>query len=105
MYITKNTRHPPHQTHFPRFFSNLGARLSSIPTRDPAVISKAPEVCGIGNKGVKIMNYVDLSGIYSIRDAAYVFGEIIINPPRLWILRTNKRPSTSFKAFRQVGSW
>lgn len=33
MYITKNTRHPPHRQHFWEFFPNLGEGLSSRPTR------------------------------------------------------------------------
>ena len=46
-------------------------------------------MCGVGNKGINITNYVDLSGIYPIQDVVYVFGEIIINPPGLFIFSTN----------------
>ena len=35
------------------------------------------------------MNYVDLSGIYSIRSVADVYGDKIINPPGLLILDSN----------------
>ena len=54
---------------------------------------------------MNIMNYVDLSGIYPIRDAAYVFGETIINPPGLLFLGSNGRSSSSFIAFTEVGGF
>ena len=62
-------------------------------------------MCGVGNKGVNIMNYVDLSGIYPIRDIAYVFWAIVVNPPGLLILNSNWRSSISFVAFREVEGW
>lgn len=40
-------------------------------------------MCGVGSEGVKMMNYVALSGIYQKSDVAYVFCELIINAPRL----------------------
>lgn len=46
-------------------------------------------MCGAGNKGINSMNYVALSGIYRIRDEAYVFGEIMANPPGLLILSSD----------------
>ena len=66
---------------------------------------KSPEVCGFGNKGMNLMNYVALSGIYRIRDEAYVFGEIIVNPPGLSILSSNWSSSWSLVSFTEMGSW
>lgn len=62
-------------------------------------------MCGVGNNGVKITNYVDLSGIHVIRDVAYVFCEITVNPLGLLILGGNWRSSFGFIAFREVGGW
>ena len=45
------------------------------------------------------MNYVDLSGIYSIQSVADVFGDKIINPPDFLILDSNSRPSSSLVEF------
>lgn len=55
------------------------------------------------NKGVNISNYVDVSGIYDIYDVAYVFCELIINPPGLWILGSIWRSPLSLTAPREVG--
>lgn len=43
-------------------------------------------MCGVRNKGVNIVKYVYLSGIYQIWDVAYVFWETIVNSPRILIL-------------------
>ena len=40
-----------------------------------------PEVCGVGNKVVNIMNYVALSVIYQLCDVAYVSCEEVVIPP------------------------
>lgn len=47
------------------------------------------KVCGVGNEGVNITNYVAPSGIYPIRDVAYGFGAVIVIPPGLSILDSN----------------
>lgn len=84
MYITKKIEHPPPTKHSFEFFpliseSNyLEALLDSL-----MWFSKTSKVCGVGNKGANIMNYVDLSGIYQIWDLVYFFCEIIANPPGL----------------------
>lgn len=62
-------------------------------------------MCSVGNNGVNIMNYVDLSGIYRIRDVVYVFCEITVNPLGLLIFGSNWRSSFSFVAFKEVGGW
>lgn len=60
-------------------------------------------VCGFGNKGVNIMNFVDLSGIYQVSSVAYVFCERIVIPPGVLILDSNWRLPSSLIAFREEG--
>lgn len=67
------------------------------------LFSNSSEVCGVGSKGVNFMNYVHLSGIYSIRDVACVFGEFIVNPSGLLFFGSSRRSFVNFKAFRKVG--
>ena len=62
-------------------------------------------MCGIGKKGVNIVNYVSFSRIYQIRGVVTVFCDIMVNPPGLLILGSNWRPSSSFIAFGEVGGW
>lgn len=38
-------------------------------------------MCAVGNKGINMMNYVGLSGIYQIWDVAYVLFDKIVIPP------------------------
>lgn len=66
---------------------------------------KPQEVCSVENKGVNIRNYVDLSGIYPIRNIAYVFWAILVNPPSLWVLDSNWSLTMNFKAFREIEGW
>ncbi len=62
-------------------------------------------MCGVGNKGVNIMNYVALSGIYQIWDVAKVFCEITVNPPGLLTLGSRWMSSFNFREFGEVGGW
>lgn len=62
-------------------------------------------MCGVGEKGMNIMNYVSFSGIYQVRGVASVFCEITADPPGLLILGSNWRSSSSFIAFGEVGGW
>ena len=62
-------------------------------------------MCGVGNKGVNILNYVDLSGIYQIWDVVWVFEDRIVIPPGLSILATVWSSCSTFRAFREVGGW
>ena len=103
MYITQNKTHPPCNRIFQENFLISERNHLEYLLENLLWFLKSPEMCGAGNKGIKLMNYVALSCIYRIRDEAYVFGEIIVNPLGILILSGKWSSSWSLISFRQVG--
>lgn len=66
---------------------------------------RTPEVCGVGNKGINMMNYVGLSGTYQIWDVAYVLFDKIGISPSSPILATVWRLSWGFRPVGEVEGW
>lgn len=106
LYTWGKTRHTPATTLILAGFFLISERnYLGYLIRHLLWSDKAPGVCGVGNKGVNIMNYVDFSVIYSLCSIAYVFGETIINPPGWEILGSIWSPSSSSTLFWEEGGW
>lgn len=60
-------------------------------------------MCGVSKKGVNIMDYVYLSGIYQLSDVVFVFRKGFVIPPSLSDLATIRSLFPSLGAFIDVG--
>lgn len=81
VHSPKHETPPPTDSNFGKFFLISERDYLEGLLDDLLWFLKPQEGCGVQNKDVNIKNYADLSGIYPIRNIAYVFWEIVVNPP------------------------
>lgn len=106
LYTSGKTRHtPPQHPHSWRFFLISEREYLGYLTEHLLWSELAPGLCGVGNRGINIMNYVHLSVIYLLCSIAYVFGKTVVNPPGWEILGSIWSSSLSSTLFREEGSW